>query len=198
MPPNERIISRDAPLAEQLTPLTATNITTIEPVPESEEENSMESVPSKDLEHSPKIYPSHEKSQSIVKVGDNMFSDESELSDYNPYADDSGDESPSTKPKTLEAAAAKPKPNYFVQSQETEPTPSHPITLDPKIAAALRKAASLADNRGIPTQVQEETKMNRMSLGGMDGVYEFDEVDIWDGEEDDEIGSKNRKRKEKK
>ena len=127
-----------------------------------------------------------------------MFSDDSELSDYNPYTDDSDEEPPPTTTKPKEPTV---KRNYFAnKSKETEITPSGPITLDPTIAAILRKAASLADKKGIPEQDKEEQTMkNKMSLGGADGVYEFDEDDTWDGEEDDEIiSSRKRKRKEKK
>jgi hypothetical protein len=38
-----------------------------------------------------------------------------------------------------------------------------------------------------------------MGLGGTGGVYEFDEVDEWDGDlEEEELQSRKKRRKEKK
>lgn len=180
-------------------PTTKTNLPTLIP-PEPKEQleyTPMENTPP-ESEVSLSVHePLRQRSPSPVKVGDNMFSDESELSDYNPYADDS-DEEPLPRPTNPQEPTV--KRNYFDDmTEDTKPTPSAPITLDPTIAAVLRKAASLADKRGIPEEVKEEQIMkNRMSLGGADGVYEFDEDDTWDGDEDDEISSRKRKRKEKK
>ena len=125
-----------------------------------------------------------------VKVGDNMFSD-SELSDYNPYNDSDSESEKPSKP------AVQGKRNYFNDTPSTEVT-SAPV-MDPTIAAALRKAtaaAAAAEKRVVENRVEE--KAGRMSLGGMDGVYEFDDVDTWDGDdEDDEMAGKKRKRKAK-
>jgi hypothetical protein len=134
-----------------------------------------------------------------VKVSDNMFSDESELSEYNPYASDSDSDYklPTNPPNPPQPPT---KRNYFGDTEEpVAEAPSGPLTMDPTIAAALRKAAALADKRGIPEDVSKEEKkkgLNRMNLGGADGVYEFDEDDTWDGEEEvEEVGKKKRKRK---
>ena len=134
-----------------------------------------------------------------VKVSDNMFSDESELSEYNPYdsASDSDNEPPTKQTKPSQPPA---KRNYFGDKEApAEQTPSGPVTMDPTIAAALRKVAALTDKRTIPEEIVKEDKkkvLNRMSLGGADGVYEFDEEDTWDAEEEvEEVGKKKRKRK---
>jgi hypothetical protein len=134
-----------------------------------------------------------------VKVSVNMFSDESELSDYNPYDSysDSDNETPIKQTKPSQPPA---KQNYFGDKETpAEETPSGPVTMDPTIAAALRKVAALTDKRTIPEEVLKEDKkkvLNRMSLGGADGVYEFDEEDTWDAEEEvEEVGKKKRKRK---
>jgi hypothetical protein len=134
-----------------------------------------------------------------VKVNDNMFSDESELSEYNPYDSDSDNDN---EPPTKKTKPSRPpvKRNYFGDKETpAEETPSGPVTLDPMIAAALRKVAALTDKRAIPEEIVKEDKkkvLNRMSLGGADGVYEFDEEDTWDAEEEvEEVGKKKRKRK---
>jgi hypothetical protein len=135
-----------------------------------------------------------------VKVGENMFSDESDLSDYNPYGEDNSDEDePHAKPEETQAPAPEAKRNYFGDKEsKREVQPSAPITLDPTIAAALRKAKALAEKHDIPAEVMEKKKPKGMSLGGMDGVYEFDEgIDAWDGEDEEEVGPKRKKRKEK-
>lgn len=137
-----------------------------------------------------------------VHVGENMFSDESELSDYNPYADESDeeDEEANDKPPKSEDTATG-KRNYFGdKTTEPEDKPAGPITMDPLVAAALRKAtaAATAAEKKEVMEVKKETKSKGMSLGGAGGVYEFDEIDTWDGEDDDEIGTtRKRKRKDK-
>ena len=132
-----------------------------------------------------------------VKISENMFSDESELSEYNPY--DSDSDSDNEKPtKETHPAVPLTKRNYFGDTEKPMEEPSKPLTMDPTIAAALRKAAALTDKRGVPEEVVKEEKkmaLNRMSLGGSGGVYEFDEDDTWDGEEEEEVGKKKRKRK---
>jgi len=141
-----------------------------------------------------------------VKVGDNMFSDESELSDYNPYGNASDSEAEEEKQVKSTENVEPVKRNYFNDNpSETEVSTSAPVTMDPTIAAALRKAtaAAAAAEKRVSDQrmagIEEEKKPGRMSLGGMDGVYEFDEVDTWDGEDEEEEigGSKKRKRKAK-
>ena len=137
-----------------------------------------------------------------VKVSANMFSDESELSDYNPYSSDSGSDSDSEPPpvKDKKPTQLPTKRNYFgdTKTRPEEEASAVPLTMDPTIAAALRKVAALVDKRGIPAEVvKEETKgLNRMSLSGADGVYEFDADDTWDGEEEDEeVGSKKKRKR---
>ena len=137
-----------------------------------------------------------------VHVGENMFSDESELSDYNPYADESDEEDEEANGKTTKSEdIATGKRNYFGdKTTEPEDKPAGPITMDPLVAAALRKAtaAAAAAEKKEVTEVKKETKSKGMSLGGAGGVYEFDEIDTWDGEDDDEIGTtRKRKRKDK-
>jgi hypothetical protein len=131
-----------------------------------------------------------------VKVGDNMFSDDSELSDYNPHPDSSDEDKPTSPQPTAETPV---KRNYFGDSKSEEQEPEKkPLTMDPAMAAILRKAAALADKRSIP----EEGKAGgakRMGLGGSGGVYEFDEVDEWDGDlEEEAVQSRKKRRKEKK
>lgn len=147
-----------------------------------------------------------------IQVGENMFSDESDLSDYNPYGDNSDDDSADQETKAPAAKEPSPpalstgKRNYFGDKDTKEAVQaSHPITMDPVVAAALRKAAALTEKSKAPhsaeTEVKEKKKSNVMSLGGVDGVYEFDDgVDTWEGEldEEEDIGpSRKRKRKEK-
>ena len=149
--------------------------------------------------------PVRETPRPPVKVGDNMFSDESELSDYNPYGNDSDSEEEKSKEKQM-VPQKDAKRNYFNDGpSKGEVTTVVAPLMDPAIAAALRKAtaaAAAAEKRVTENRiagVEEEKKPARMNLGGMDGVYEFDEVDTWDGDdEDDDIGTgKKRKRKGK-
>lgn len=174
-----------------------------------------------------------------LHVGENMFSDDSDLSDYNPYGGGSSDSeseepnklapttttkepnlpptttkedianlprTPTTEPHPLApttepAPPAPSKRNYFNDHSPPSngPAPSHhPITMDPVVAAALRKAAAQA--RAPQEQLQAGGKTRgAMSLAGRDGVYEFDEgVDMWEGEmgdEEDEGGSRKKRRK---
>lgn len=149
--------------------------------------------------HVPELSTRRATSPPTLKVGDNMFSDESELSDYQPYSDNSDDEHAITNSKTTKPSSSSTKRDYFNdRDKEQESTSNGPMTFDPAIAAALRKAAALASKRGLPEEdVQEGKKSTRMNLGGTDGVYEFDEDDAYDGEEEDEFAAKKRKRKGK-
>jgi hypothetical protein len=137
-----------------------------------------------------------------VKVGDNMFSDDSELSDYNPHPDSSSDEDEPPPPKSPQPTIETPvKRNYFGDSKpEEEKEEKKPLTMDPAMAALLRKAAALADKKGIPEEdAGKAAGGKRMGLGGTGGVYEFDEVDEWDGDlEEEELQSRKKRRKEKK
>jgi len=142
-----------------------------------------------------------------VQVGENMFSDESDLSDYNPYGDDSDEDTPAPTKQALKepsepVQSTGSKRNYFGDKDpEPEVKASHLITMDPVVAAALRKATAMAEKSKLPEIVVKEKRSNQMSLGGVDGVYEFDEgVDTWDGEldEEEDVGlSRKRKRKDK-
>ena len=158
---------------------------------------------------SPSPPPRKESPPPPVKVGDNMFSDESELSDYNPYNEhsdsDSDSDSPRSKSPDPTASSTTPvKRNYFGDStiSDTEPPkPTKPLTMDPTMAALLRKAAALADKRGVPAEQKEEPQpsLKRVALGGSGRVYEFDEEDTWDGDLDEEDStSRKKRRKERK
>jgi transcriptional regulator of met regulon len=141
-----------------------------------------------------------------------MFSDDSELSDYNPFAGDSDDDEPPAPPKPDDAPAQKTKRNYFRNAKE-EPavTASVPLTMDPVLAASLRKVAALRDATkkevlreatekdvtGEEAQTKNPKAMG-MSLGGAGGVYEFDDGDMeWEEEDSMPVGPKKKKRKEK-
>ena len=136
-----------------------------------------------------------------VKVGDNMFSDESELSDYNPYNSDSDSDAPPFKSSTPTASSTTPvKRNYFgdsAASDQEPPKPTKLVTMDPAMAALLRKAAALAEKHGVPDEPKEDpqSSFKRVALGGSGGLYEFDEEDTWDGDLDEDVSTSRKKRR---
>ena len=177
-------------------------------------------VPPVHVNESPREPSPAERSRSPappVKVSDNMFSDDSELSDYNPFGQDSDDDDddddddevserppkPEVTPSSKQADSAKPKRNYFGDTKEPETATSAvpaPLTMDPVLAASLRKVAQLAERKEVlMEEIQTKPKPKGMSLGGSGGVYEFEEEDMnWEEEEEDGMQSAPKKKKQKK
>jgi len=157
------------------------------------------------LPSQPPPSPQKESPRPPVKVGDNMFSDESELSDYNPLDEhsdsDSDSDAPRAKsPKPITSSTTPVKRNYFGDSatSDHEPAkPTKPVIMDPTMAALLRKAAAMAEKHGVPDEPKEvpQSSVKRVALGGREGVYEFDEEDTWDGDLDEEDSTSRKKRR---